>query len=121
MSHELIRHINEFINVFKKYVKAKLDLVKLSLIEKSSGIISLLFSLLFAVLIAVLTVGFGAAAFAVWYGQTYGSYVGGLLIAAGALLIISFVFFLVGRRLLVSLVIKNFSEILFDDDEKQEI
>lgn len=121
MNNDLARHLNEFINVLTKYAKAKLDLIKLSVIDKSSGFTSFIFSLLFAVLVATLTVGFGAAAFAVWYGQKFGSFVAGLLIAAGALLILSFVFFLIGRRLLVSIVIKNFSEILFDDDEKQEI
>lgn len=121
MNNDLARHLNELISVSTKYAKAKLDLIKLSLIDKSSGFTSFIFSLLFAILVAAMTVGFGAAAFAVWYGQQFGSYVEGLLIAAGALLILSFIFFLVGRRLLVSVVIKNFSEILFDDDEKQEI
>ena len=121
MSNELTRHISEFIRVAQKLAKAKIDLLKLSLIDKSSGLTSFILSVLFAVLVAALTVGFGAAAFAVWYGETYGNYVEGLLIAAGALLIVSFIFFLIGRRLFVSVVIKNLSEILFDDDEKQEI
>ncbi len=121
MSSELSRHINEFIHVVEKLAKVKLDILKLAVIDKTSGIVSFIFSSLFAVIVAALTVGFGAAAFAVWYGETYGSYVQGLLISAGALLILALIFFFIGRRLLVSIVIKNFSEIFFDDDEKQEI
>lgn len=121
INNELVRHLNELLSVVQKFAKAKIDLLKLSLIDKSSGFTSFIFSLLFAVLVAAMTVGFCAAAFAVWYGQQFGSYVGGLLIAAGSLLVLSFVFFLIGRRLLVSIVIKNFADILFDDDDKQEI
>lgn len=121
MGNDLARHISEFIRVSQKLLKAKLDLLKLSLIDRSSGITSFILSSLFAVMVAVLFVGFGAAAFAVWYGETFGSYVEGLLISAGALLILAFIFFFIGRRLFVSIVIKNLSEVLFDDDEKQEI
>jgi hypothetical protein len=119
MSSDLSRHIGEFFRVLQNLAKAKLDLLKLSLIEKSSGFFSFIFSSLFAVLVAGLTVAFGAAAFAVWYGETYHNYVEGLLIAAGILLVIAVIFFLIGRRLLVSVVIRNFSEILFEDDEEK--
>jgi len=119
MSSDLSRHIGEFLRVLQKLAKAKIDLFKLSLIEKSSGFFGFLFSSLFAVLVAGLTVAFGAAAFAVWYQNVYGNLVEGLLIAAGMLLLVAIIFFFIGKRLLVSVVIRNLSDILFDEEEKE--
>lgn len=120
MSSELTQHISKFLHVLQKLVKTRIDLLKLTLIEKSSGFASFIFSSLFAVLIAALTVGFGAAAFAVWYGEKYNDYVTGLIISALVLLVIAVIFFFVGRKLLTSVVIKNLAEILFEEEEEDE-
>jgi uncharacterized membrane protein YqjE len=120
MSSELTRHIRKFLNVLQKLAKTRIDLLKLTLIEKSSGFASFIFSSLFAVLVAALTVGFGAAAFAVWYGETYNNYVTGLIISAVVLLVIALIFFFIGRKLLTSVIIKNLSEILFEEEEDTE-
>jgi len=119
MSKDLKRHINEFNGVFKKYVKARIDLLKLSILEKTSGFLSFLFSLLFVVLIAGLVLAFGAAAFAVWYGQTYNNYVDGLLISGGVLLVVAVVFLFIGKKLILSAVVRNLSEILFELEEEE--
>jgi len=121
MSSELSRHVGEFLHVLQKLIKAKADLLKLTVIEKSSGFASFIFSTLFAVVVAALMLGFGAAACAVWYGETYHNYVIGLLISAAILLVVVIIFFLIGRKLLVSVVIKNFIEILFEDEEDEEL
>lgn len=120
MSNELTRHVEELLSVLQKLIKTKVDLLKLTVIEKSSGFASFIFSTLFAVVVAALMIGFGAAAFTVWYGETYHNYVTGLLISMAILFIVAVIFFLIGRKLLGSVVIKNLIEVLFEDKDDKE-
>ncbi len=116
MSKDLSDNIADLSSSVKGYVQARIDLVKLSLLKKISGFATYLFSVLIIVLFSTLVLAFMAAAFAVWYGETYSNYVDGVLIAAGCLFVIGAVFILLRRRIITSSVIQNFSEIMFDEE-----
>ncbi len=116
MSKDLSDNIADLSSSVKGYVQARIDLVKLSLLKKISGFATYLFSVLIIVLFSTLVLAFMAAAFAVWYGETYNNYVDGVLIAAGCLFVIGAVFILLRRRIITSSVIQNFSEIMFDEE-----
>ena len=118
MSNELTKNISGLSSSAKSYVQTKVDLMKLSLLEKTSRFATYLFSVMIVVLFATLIIAFLAAAFAVWYGQTYNNYINGVLIAAGGLLVIGAVFILLRKVLITSSVIRNFSEIMFEEEEK---
>lgn len=119
MSKELTKNLGELNGSVKNYVQAKIDLAKLSLLEKATRFTSYLFNLLAVVLFSLLIIGFAATALAVWYGQTYNNYVEGLLIAGGSLILIALIFYLLRKKIVENSVIRNFSEILFDDEKKQ--
>ncbi len=116
MSKDLSDNIADLSSSVKGYVQARIDLVKLSLLKKILGFATYLFSVLIIVLFSTLVLAFMAAAFAVWYGETYNNYVDGVLIAAGCLFVIGAVFILLRRRIITSSVIQNFSEIMFDEE-----
>lgn len=118
MSNELSKNISELSGSAKNYVQTKVDLLKLSMLEKTSRFATYLFSVMVVVLFATLVLAFAAAAFAVWYGQTYNNYVDGVLIAAGCLLALGILFILLRKVLITSSVIRNFSEIMFEEEEK---
>lgn len=118
MSNELTKNISELSGSAKNYVQTKVDLLKLSLMEKTSRFATYLFSLMVVVLFATLIITFIAAAFAVWYGQTYNNYVDGVLIATGCLFVIGVVIILLRKMLITSSVIRNLSEIMFEEEEK---
>lgn len=117
MSNELVKNLGELNGSVKNYVEARIDLVKLSLLEKTSRLITYLVNYLVVLLFFILVIGFGAAAFAVWYGQTYNdNYVGGVLIAGGIIIGICLIFVLLRKKIITASVIRNLSEILFKDE-----
>jgi multisubunit Na+/H+ antiporter MnhB subunit len=118
MSNDLSKNIAELSGSVKNYVQTRVDLLKLSMLKKTSRFATYLFSVLIVVLFATLILAFVAAAFAVWYGQTYNNYVEGVLIASGCLFVIGAVFILLRKTLITSSVIKNFSEIMFEEEER---
>ncbi|HKI89606.1 MAG TPA: phage holin family protein [Draconibacterium sp.] len=117
MSNDLSKNIAELSGSVKNYVQTKVDLLKLSMLKKTSRFVTYLFSVLIVVLFATLLLVFFAAAFAVWYGQTYNNYVDGVLIAAGCLFIIGAAIILLRKVIITSSVIRNFSEIMFEEEE----
>jgi len=119
MSNELVKNFGELNGSVKNYIQVKIDLVKLSVLSKLTRLTTFLVNFLIVVLFVFLVIGFGATAFAVWYGQTYNSYFGGLLIAGGSLIVLALIFVLLRRRIITTSVIRNFAEILLEDDEKQ--
>ncbi|MFW5755906.1 MAG: hypothetical protein ACOCWK_04845 [Tangfeifania sp.] len=120
MSKNLTENIGELSGSAKSYVQAKIDLAKLTLLGKISRFTSSLFTLIVVVLFSMLVIGFGAAAFAIWYGQTYNNYFEGVLIAGGCLILVGLVFVLLRHKILTNPLLRNFSEILFEEDENGE-
>lgn len=117
MRNDLTKNIAELSGSVKNYVETRIDLLKLSLLKKTTRFATYLFSVLIVVLFGTLILTFIAAAFAVWYGQTYNNYVDGVLIAAGCLFIIGAAIILLRKVFITSSVIRNFSEIMFEEEE----
>ncbi|MEE4286866.1 MAG: hypothetical protein V2I31_11990 [Mariniphaga sp.] len=120
MSKDLTKNLGELNGSVKSYVQAKIDLIKLRFLEKTTRFTSYLFTFLIVLMFLMLIIGFAATAFAVWYGETYNNYVTGLLIAGGVLILLALVFILLRKQIVTASVLKNFSEMLFEDDEDEE-
>ncbi|WP_372950611.1 phage holin family protein [Mariniphaga sp.] len=120
MSKDLTKNLGELNGSVKSYVQAKIDLVKLRFLEKTTRFTSYLFTFLVVLMFLMLVIGFAATAFAVWYGETYNNYVAGLLIAGGVLILLAFIFILFRKQIVTTSVLKNFSEILFEDDDEEK-
>jgi hypothetical protein len=119
MSSELIKNLGELNGSVKNYLEARIDLVKLTLLEKTARLATCLINYLVVVLFSVMVVVFAAAAFAVWYGQVYNNYVDGVLIAGGVIILICLIFILMRRQIITNSIIRNFSEVLFEDDNEK--
>jgi hypothetical protein len=98
-----------------------LDLLKLSVLSKISKISVFLITALVVVLLGSAFLLFGAAAFVVWYGNTYGDYLMGLLMVTGFILFLGILFYLLRRPLISSIVIKSFAGILFENDDDNSL
>ncbi len=103
----------------KQYIKARIDLVKLLLLKKTSNYMSLLFGLLIVILFLSLITAFACTAFVLWYGQTYGSYLNGVYWAMGGLTALLLLFLLLRKRILTSLFINKASSIIFEEEEDE--
>ena len=120
MSDKLTKNIAGLNDSVKQYVQARIDLVKLQLLKKVSQSLSFIFGLFVFILIAVLVLMFSGAAFAFWYGNTYNNYLEGVLIVVGFLVLISVLFLLLKNKILTSVFLRNFSEILFEDENNKK-
>ena len=120
MSKSLTKSLDELNDSIKSYVQTKFDLFKLSLLDKTTRITSFLFVIFVVLLFSLLIMGFAAATFAVWYGQTYGDYTVGLLLTLGLLVLIAALLIVVRKPIINTFVFKNLSKMLFDDSEEEK-
>ncbi|MFA5588299.1 MAG: hypothetical protein WC987_05990 [Mariniphaga sp.] len=119
MSKDIRSNLGELNDSLKEYVQIKIDLFKLSLLEKSTKFTSYLFVFRIVLKFAILIIGFAAATFAVWYGETHDDLVGGLLIATGALIVLALVFIIFRKQVVTNSILRNFSEILLEDEDNK--
>jgi len=120
MGDNLTNSMAELNDSVKQYLQAKIDLVKLLLLRKVSKALTFVFDLMVILLLIMLLVAFGGAAFAIWYGLTYGDYLTGVLIVTGFVILTLLVFLLGRKKLLASVFLSNISNILFEEDEYKE-
>lgn len=120
MSKDLTDSIEQLNGSVRNYVQVKLDLIKLTLIEKAAKVISLIYVLAVIMFFFLLIIAVGIAAFAVWYGETYNDYVGGLLIAGGGLILITFLLVVIGKKLLSNSIIRAFAGKMFSNNKEPD-
>ncbi|WP_159518374.1 hypothetical protein [Sunxiuqinia indica] len=120
MSKNLSDNFSELSDVAQKYVQARVDLVKLSVLNKATSVTTYLIGHFIVSLGGALILFFGLAALVVWYGQTYHDYLTGLLLAIGVLVVLTVLFALLKNKLLTTIVLRKYSSMLFDEDDDEE-
>ena len=121
MSNDLKKDIAKVNDAAQEYLKVKVELLKVSLLAKLTNITAALINiwLISTFIIWILTIA--AAGFIVWYGQTYHNYLMGFLLSGGFLILILLLFIIFRRRIITNPVLRNYSEIIFDDDKDSEL
>lgn len=120
MSRNLKKDISNLNDSAKDYFQIKVDLIKVSLLEKSTRLTSLLINIWILVSLIIWLLGFVVAAFAVWYGNTYSNYTEGLLIAGGLILFAALLFVILRKKIVTTSVLQHFSKIIFDDENNEK-
>ena len=119
MSKELSKDIAGLSESAQNLIEAKLDLLKLSLLERMARFTTFLFSFIILAIFFILIAGMAIAMFVLWYGQAFGNYTEGTLIAAGILALLALLFFLLRKKLITNTAVRNFSDILFSDKTEE--
>jgi hypothetical protein len=104
----------------KSYVKTRLELWKLSLLEKVSKAGAFFLVSFIMVIIVAFCLVFISLAFAFWYGQMTDDLATGFLILAGIYFILGVVLILARRSIILAPIIRALSSILFEDDGETE-
>lgn len=110
-------NVAEIISIARSYVNARIELWKLSLLEKTSLAGAHFLSTVIVVLIVAFCLLFISLAFAFWYGQQTGDMVAGFLITAGFYVVIGLVFLLSRTFFVTGPVIKALSRIMYKEDQ----
>lgn len=120
MKLDLISNFNIIQTHLKEYLNLRLQLVKLSVLEKVTKISVFITSLMVIILAVSIFFVFASAAFVVWYGSRTQDYLTGLLIVMGIVVFLMVIFFLLRRTIVESFFIKTFSSILLENDLDDE-
>ena len=110
----------EMIKIARSYVNTRIELWKLSLLEKTSLAGAFFLSSVVIVLIIAFCLLFVSLAFAYWYGQQTGDLAMGFLITAGFYVIVGLIFILNRKNIITGPIIRSLTSILYKDDEPQE-
>ena len=99
------------------YFKIRVKLVKLDVLQKMTKMSVFIISTVVFMMLGSIFFLFASTAFVIWFGNTFGNYLTGLLIISGILLLLGIFFYLSRRSLFTSFIIRNLSSILFEEDE----
>ena len=116
MSKDLSNNMLELNEAVKAYIQTRLDLVKVSILEKLVKFSLYLITFLIVVLFIFLILACVTTFFVIWYEQTYHNILVGLLIALGFLISTCLLFIVFRKKLIVKNVLQNISEILFEKE-----
>jgi hypothetical protein len=118
MNNEFKKEFSEFSVAVKDYIKALTEIEKVNLLEKLSLFAGYLFRLGVIAFFSLLITALLLSALVVWYGKMGNSYLGGVFIAAGVLVLVAGVCIIFRKQIVTNSVMKQLSRILFNDGEK---
>ncbi len=107
------------IKIARSYVNTRIELWKLSLLEKTSLAGAFFLSSVVIVLIIAFCLLFVSLAFSYWYGQQTGDLAMGFLITAGFYVIVGLIFILNRKSIISGPIVRKLTSILYKDDEPQ--
>jgi len=120
MSNNLSDSFSGLGEATKKYIRIRLELMKLSALGKATKITAQVITGLMLLVISTVMLMFVLAAFVVWYGQTYnGDYLTGLLFAIGILIVLA-ILALVLKPVFTTIILRKYSSMFVDETEKTE-
>ncbi len=120
MKTTLSNNFKELGDSVKEYFNIRLELAKLSIVEKLVKIIVLRISLLVIILATTILFLFASAAFVIWYGSNYQDYLTGLFIVMGFVVVLTLLFYVFRRILVESYFIRKLSSILLQDEDDED-
>ena len=113
-------NVSEVIDSAMKYIYANIDLLKLTLLERLSKVVSLIISTTLVLLVASLFVLFFSLAAAIFIGHLLLSLELGFLIVSAVYLLLILIFWRLRRTLVINPVVRSLNEILFPENENED-
>lgn len=120
MSKKLSDNFSGLNAAIQEYLRLRIDILKLSLLDKTAKTSLVIISHIVFIVLAALLFLFAAAAFVVWYGQSFNDYLAGLLIIAGLIAVLGLFFIIFRKRLIANNIVRQVSSILFEEEEEDE-
>ncbi len=114
----LTKNISEIFDLAQSFLLAKVDLWRLLLLEKLSKAGSYFLGSLILITIFAFCLMFLSFAFAFWYADKHGSLATSFILVAGFYLLLGILIFIFRKTIIARPIIKNLSEIIFEEDEK---
>ena len=119
-SQKLSDNFTEISENVKEYIRLRTDLLKLTLTEKLSMILSALFITVILFLVFLFICMFVSIAFIFWFRAHAGSLYGGALIVAGFYLLVGVIVFLVRNKIFTDPLVSQISKILLEEEDGEK-
>ncbi len=119
-SRTLTENFSELKEIFHRYLKAKLNLWRITLLENITRIFTYFFTSLVVIITIAIVLLFLAFAFTHWYAQSYGDIVMGYLIAAGAYLFIGVIVFVFRKQIFSNILLRHLASIFFQEEDLKD-
>jgi hypothetical protein len=119
-SQRLSDNVKEISDSVKDYVRLKIDLLKLTLTEKLSLIISALLISVILFLVFLFISMFVSLAFIFWFRDHVGPLYAGALIVAGVYLLIGIIVFLKRNKLFIDPLVTQITKILLEEEDEDK-
>ncbi len=119
-SQKLSDNITEISENVKEYIRLRTDLLKLTLTEKLSMILSALFITVILFLVFLFICMFVSIAFIFWFRAHAGTLYAGALIVAGFYLLVGAVVYIMRNRLFIDPLVSQISKTLLEDEDEEK-
>jgi hypothetical protein len=119
-SHRLTDNVNEISDNVRAYIRLKTDLLKLTLTEKMSLIISALLISIILFLVFLFVSMFISVAFIFWFRDHVGPLYVGALIVAGFYLLIGGIVFFMRNGLFIDPLVTKITKILLEEEDEDK-
>ena len=119
-SQNLKDNFSEISENVKAYIRLKTDLLKLTLTEKVSLIISALLISVILFLVFLFISMFVSIAFIFWFRDNAGPIYVGALIVAGFYLLVGVIIFFTRNRLFIDPMVKQISKIILEEEDEDK-
>ena len=117
-NQSLSENLSELNEVVKRYVDARLRYYKVILLEKTAKAGTFIFSSVVLLVLMVTLILLLSLAFSYWFAETHGSVWEGLLISAGADLVLIIIVYFMRKRFFTGTLLKNFGKMIFPDEDE---
>ena len=119
-SQSLKDNVSEISENVKAYIRLKTDMLKLTLTEKLSLIISALLISVILFLVFLFISMFISIAFIFWFRDHAGPLYVGALIVAGGYLVIGVIVFLMRNSLFIDPLVKQITKVLLEEEDEDK-
>ena len=119
-SQSLKDNVSEISENVKAYIRLKTDMLKLTLTEKLSLIISALLISVILFLVFLFISMFISIAFIFWFRDHAGPMYVGALIVAGGYLVIGVIVFLMRNSLFIDPLVKQITKVLLEEEDEDK-
>ncbi len=109
--------VGELGDSVKSYINARVDLWKLSFLERFSKSSTYFFTSVVFILTIAIFILMLAFAFSFWYAEEHGLLSHGFLISGGGVVTIGIIIILLRKPLFTNGILKKLSKLLFEDEE----
>jgi len=116
----LTDNLGELNEVIKRYINARINLVKIIVLDKLTKALTLIITAVLLFITISFVIILLTLAFCYWYSNKYGSMVDGLLISAGFYIFIILIIYWLRKPLISNTIIKVCAPLFFNDQEKEQ-